>query len=76
MSKNIHDKTKDGIVYSSLTQLVRDNVATSTSIHNQIAHSQVSRRHRLRITDNDQQNRRSKMKKKLLEKLKKRKQKK
>ena len=74
MSKFIHDKTKNGIVYDSLAQMVRDNVGTTTSVHNQIAHKNASKRRKIRITDNDQQNRKRKMKMKLLEKLKKRKQ--
>ena len=73
MSKFIHDKTKDGFVYESLAQMVRDNVATTTSIHNQIAHKHASKRKKIRITDDDQQNRKRKMKMKLLEKLRKRK---
>ena len=70
-SKHIRDSTKNGIVYGSIAEMSLDNTGTSTQIHNQIANQNISRRRKIRITDCDQQNRKQKIKKRLLEKLKK-----
>ena len=70
MSKNITDNTKTGVVYSNISDMSEDNTPTSTQIHNHIAHQGVSRRRKIMIMDDDQQNRKLKIKKRLLEKLK------
>ena len=69
MSKHISDNTKKGVVYNSIAEMRKDNTPVSTQIHNHIAAQGVSRRHKIRILDDDQQNRMLKTKKRLLEKL-------
>ena len=76
MSKHIKDNTKDGVIYTDLSDMVSDNTPVATQIHNHIAHQNVSRRKKLRITDCDQRTRRDKTKERLQAKLKKRKAKK
>ncbi|HIB94176.1 MAG TPA: hypothetical protein EYO60_07765 [Candidatus Lambdaproteobacteria bacterium] len=76
MSKHISDNTKEGVVYGSISDMTEDNTPVSTQIHNHIAHQGVSRRRKIRITDDDQQNRKLKIKQRLLDKLKARKAKK
>ena len=69
MSKHISDNTKGGVIYGSIAEMAEDNTPTSTQIHNHIAHQGVSRRRKIMIMDDDQQNRKMKIKKRLLEKL-------
>ena len=69
MSKHIKDNTKTGVVYGTIGDMQKDNTPTSTQIHNHIANRNVSRRRKIRIIDDDQQNRKIKIKERLQAKL-------
>ena len=62
-------------VLHTIEQMQKKGVSHSTQTHNQVAHSQCSRRKKLRITQDDMQNRKENAVARLRKKLEKRKQK-
>ena len=76
MSKHVSDNTKGGVTYNGIAQMSEDGTPLSTQIHNHIAFMRISRRRKIRLVDDHEHTRKLKIKKRLLEKLKKKKAKK
>ena len=75
-SNHVKDSTVGGVTYGSISDMVEDNTPTSTQINNSIVSQLASRRRPITIVDDDQQNRKHKIKQRLREKLRKKKAKK
>ena len=59
--------------YKTAEAMVNDQVPSSTQINNQVMARQASRRRKIRVVDDDAHNRKDKIKKRLQEKLRKKK---
>ena len=71
-SNHIHNYS-NSVEYENVQQMVNDRVPISTQIHNQVMAKQASRRKKVTIREDDGQNRKEKVRKRLQEKLKKKK---
>ena len=76
-SKHMKDCTNGGVTYGSIKDMSEDNAPISTQIHNHIVNTMcVSRRKKVFLTSDNQQDRKHKIKQRLREKLRKKKAKK
>lgn len=75
-SNHVKDCTNGGVTYGSIKDMSKDNTPTSTQIHNYIVNQTISRRRKILLTSDNQQDRKHKIKQRLREKLRKKKAKK